>query len=161
MIFFGHVGITLFLGSLLSLSLIFVLLGSVAPDIIDKSLVVLNIAPYGRFVGHTLLAAFLVAGFTGILLRKREASISLLFGYLAHLVEDSRHFVPWFYPFVDYVFKPYRIKISLGLFEIAAEIVGVLALVYIIKTNRRFQRFLLSPIDSFRIELNGRKIPEY
>jgi len=95
------------------------------------------------------------------LLRKKEASISLLFGYLAHLVEDSRHFVPWFYPFVDYVFKPYGIKISFGPFEIAAEIIGILGLVYVIKTNRHFQRFLLNPIESFRIELNGRKVPEY
>ena len=56
----GHLGITLFFASLLVLSFPLVAIGSQIPDLIDKPLALVGIAPCGRHIGHTLLITLVI-----------------------------------------------------------------------------------------------------
>lgn len=97
----GHVGIALPAGYVLRLSLPLVFLGAILPDLIDKPLDALGIGG-GRYIAHTLLFAFVVAGLFS--LWKKKYGLSVLVGMISHLLLDSGGFVPWFYPFENYKF---------------------------------------------------------
>ena len=97
----GHVGIALPAGYVLRLSLPFVFLGAILPDLIDKPLMALGIGG-GRYIAHTLLFAFVVAGLLS--LWKKKYGLSVLIGMISHLLLDSGGFVPWLYPFKSYKF---------------------------------------------------------
>jgi len=153
MIFFGHIGITAFVGSFLSLSLFIVLIGSLMPDIIDKTLFLLGLTNTGRFIGHTLFLGILFSLITHLIFRKKLVSLSLLFGYWFHLLEDVTNFVPWFFPFVNYNFSAYPIGPIFTPFNIASEIIGILMLIYIFRTNSQFRNI----INNFKLIINKKK----
>jgi len=102
----GHLGITLGAGYVLNrvqplkLNLGVVAFSALLPDLVDKPLYVLGIGD-GRYVGHTLLFVFLVAG--AVSLKNKLYGLSVLFGAILHLLLDSGD-VPWLYPFVNYDF---------------------------------------------------------
>ena len=157
MIFFGHIGITAFFGSLLSLSIIFLIIGAVLPDIIDKPLQIVGISTSGRSIGHTLFMGLVVSGITLLITRKKYPAISLLFGYWVHLLEDAQYFVSWFYPFINYDFPSYPFGPRLILSNIVFEILGVLSLVYVIHTNTQFRNLI---VNNFNLIIKKKKIPE-
>ena len=97
----GHIGIALPAGYVLRLSLPLVFLGAILPDLIDKPLYALGIGG-GRYIAHTLLFAFVVAGLFS--LWKKKYGLSVLVGMISHLFLDSEGFVPWFYPLKSYKF---------------------------------------------------------
>jgi hypothetical protein len=154
MIFFGHVGIILLIGTLLSLSIFPLIVGSILPDIIDKPFQLLGILTYGRFIGHTLFMGLVISGISFLIFRKKLISISLLFAYWFHLLEDTQNFVPWFYPFINYNFTAYQFGPRLTLINIIFELLGVLSLAYVIRTNSHFRN---SIIDNFKLLNNKRK----
>jgi len=150
MILFGHLGITTFLGSLLSLSLIFVFLGAALPDLIDKPLFILSLGPSTRFIGHTLFLGVLISLIVYIVSRKKVYSISLLFGYFVHLLEDVPYFMPWFYPFIGYDFPRYSGS-GFTPFNIFMEFVGFVLLIYVIRTNSHFRISLDKLLNDLKI----------
>jgi len=153
MILFGHIGISTFLGSFLSLSLLFVLIGALLPDVIDKSLYLFGFINTGRFIGHTLFLGILVSLIVHLIFRKKIVSLSLLFGYWFHLLEDATNFVPWFFPFVNYNFSAYTFGPLFTPFNIASEIIGILMLIYIFRTNSQFRNI----INNFKLIINKKK----
>ena len=158
MIFFGHIGITAFFGSLLSLSILSIFIGSLLPDIIDKPFQIIGMSPSGRFIGHTLFMGFVISCISLLIIRKKYVPISLLFGYWFHLLQDAQHFVPWFYPFINYDFPLYPFGPRLTLINIIFELLGIISLVYVIRTNFQLRSLIA---DSFKILINNkRKIPE-
>lgn len=157
MILFGHIGITAFVGSFLSLSLFIVLIGSLMPDIIDKTLFLLGLTNTGRFIGHTLFLGIIFSLIVHLILRKKIISASLLFGYWFHLFEDVMGFVPWFYPFVNYDFSAYTFGPIFTPFNIASEVVGIVMVIYIYRTNPQFRN---SITNNFKVITNKKKILE-
>ena len=139
MILFGHIGISVFLGSFLSLSLLPVIAGALIPDLIDKTLLLFGLIDTGRFIGHTLFLGVLIALISYVIFRKKLVSVSLLFGYMFHLMEDATQFVPWFYPFMSYNFSAYTFGPVFTPFNIASEIVGVAMFIYVIRMNSHFR----------------------
>jgi hypothetical protein len=139
MILFGHIGLSIFLGSFLSLSLFAVLTGALIPDVIDKTLLLFGLINTGRFIGHTLFLGILISLVFYIIFRRKLVSISLLLGYMLHLLEDATHFVPWFYPFINYDFSAYSLGPVFTPFNIASEIVGIVMFIYVIRTNSHFR----------------------
>ena len=155
MILFGHIGITVFLGNLFSLTLIPVFLGSILPDIIDKPFQIMGMG-YGRFIGHTLFMGLVIAGIIHLLTRKKLLSLSLLFGYWVHLLEDGSAFVPWFYPFVNYDFPIYSFGPRFTVFSVTSEIVGVILLVQLVRSKSHFQGLLVKNWKSLRKRLKSK-----
>lgn len=153
MILFGHIGISTFLGSFLSLSLLPVIAGAVIPDLIDKTLLLFGLINTGRFIGHTLFLGILITLISYIIFRKKIVSVSLLFGYMLHLLEDAIGFVPWLYPFVSYDFSAYPLGSIFTPFNIASEIVGIIMLVYVIRTNSHFHVSLNKLLSDFKIKM--------
>jgi membrane-bound metal-dependent hydrolase YbcI (DUF457 family) len=157
MILFGHIGITAFLGSFISISLLTAVIGSIMPDVIDKTLFLLGLINTGRFIGHTLFLCIIFSLITYLVFRKKLLSISLFFGFMLHLLEDATKFVPWFYPFVNYNFSAYNLGPVFTPFNIASEIVGIIMLIYVYQTNSHFRN---SITDNFKLIINKRKITE-
>lgn len=151
MIFFGHIGISIFLGGFFSLSLFAVLTGALIPDVIDKTLLLLGLINTGRFIGHTLFLGILISLVVHIIFRRKLLSISLFFGYLLHLLEDATKFVPWFYPFVNYDFSAYSLGPVFTPFNVTAEIIGIVMLVYVIRTNSHFRDELNKFFNNFKL----------
>ena len=150
MILFGPIGITVFLGNLLSLALLYVFMGSVSPDLIDKPLQISGLVGSGRFIGHTLFMGLVIAGIIHLITRKKLFSLSFLFGYFVHLLEDASHFVPWFYPFVNYSFPSYSFGPVFSTFNIISEIIGVILLVQLIHSKSHFKGFLVKSWKGLR-----------
>lgn len=125
----GHVTFTLLVGRKLNLSIGFLALGALLPDIVDKVLVIFFNIGGGRFIAHTLAFAAL-AGCALALLHSKRAGVSLALGSVAHLIEDAYAFVPWFYPLLDYEFpvvESYSIfDHYLGFFGIGTDAIGLL-----------------------------------
>jgi len=106
MIFFGHLGMTLFLAALLSLNFLFVLIGVLAPDIVDKFFyMIVQVFPCGRFIGHTIWFGPALALATYAVTRKKSAAGSVLFGAYVHMLGDIGYLLPFFMPFVTYEFN--------------------------------------------------------
>jgi hypothetical protein len=143
----GHLGIALGAGYVsnrvphLKLNLWVVAFSALLPDLLDKPLYVLGIGD-GRYVGHTLLFVFLVAG--AVSFKNKRWGLSVLFGAILHLLLDSGG-VPWLYPFVNYdfivAFDPRGISARLStLFDtltgrsydastLAAELIGLIIVI--------------------------------
>ena len=90
MLLFAHVGLALATARLYSrLDLLFLALGSILPDIIDKplGLLVFGTPNMGRTFAHTLLFLLILGA---ISLRLRDIRLaSLTWGVLVHLILDS------------------------------------------------------------------------
>ena len=132
MIFFGHLGITLFVGALLFMPLFFVAIGVMLPDIVDKTFFILGFLPCGRSLAHNLFFGPIVAAATYAITRRKDLALAILFGSYMHLIEDSRGFVPWLYTVVGYEFECMPIALHIGIFEIVTESVGIVLLLAVI-----------------------------
>jgi hypothetical protein len=155
MIFLGHIGLALFFGTLISLSIIPLIIGAILPDFIDKPFQLLGIFPSGRFIGHTLFMGIVVTGLSFLIFRKKYISISLLFGFLFHLLEDTLYFIPWFYPFINYDFAKYPFGPVFTPLNILFEFIGGLSLVYVYHSNSQFRNLI---IDNFKLITNKKKM---
>ena len=132
MIFFGHLGITIFLGMMLFLPILYVGIGALLPDIVDKLFFNLHLLPCGRSLAHNIFFGPVVAGVVYLITRRKDVSFAILFGSYLHLVEDATNFIPWFYPVVNYAFSCGPTTLHLGRFELVAEVVGLSLLILIL-----------------------------
>lgn len=150
----GHIGITVFLASLLSLSPLYAISVVLIPDIIDKPLNILGLAPFSRYIGHTLFLGFLLSSIVFLFTRKKIISLSILFGYYIHLLEDTG-FIPWFFPFIRYDFpvEPFRIKYTLLQFTL--DVVGFILLWFTFKTNSKFRNDVIEFTNILKIKANN------
>ena len=138
MIFFGHIGMTLFLAALLSLNFLFVLIGVLLPDVVDKFFYIIGTFPCGRFIGHTIWFAPALALITYAVTRKKFFAVSILFGAYVHMIGDVGYLLPLFMPFVTYEFNctmPFSGPVEPSL--IYLEIVGLVLLVITIVFHKK------------------------
>lgn len=112
--------------------------GSLLPDVIDKTLAwVLKVAPSGRHIAHTPLAAALLS-LTAVVMfgRKRGASFGVAYG--VHLVADLWHGgrVPWLMPLREYHLQsqPWRADFSRG--TLLLEAAATAAIVLLARTRQ-------------------------
>lgn len=120
------------------------IIGALLPDIIDKSLMFLNISS-GRGISHTLL--FVIASFVIVhLFTKRNYLISFpfLIGTLSHLILDLPE-VPLFFPFIMYEFIYIDDPLSGWLYSLFhdpmvffTEISGIIILIFILVSNKLY-----------------------
>jgi hypothetical protein len=90
-------------------SLVFLLVASLFPDIVDKSVgYVFHAMPNGRHYAHNI---FSLVGLSLLvrLIWGRTAGYAWFFGYAGHLLADSESMVPWFFPLKNYPFKRGRL----------------------------------------------------
>lgn len=120
------------------------IIGSILPDLIDKSLMFLGLGS-GRGLSHTLLFVVVVY-VTILLLFKGKTTIpnSLAIGILFHLLLDLPE-IPLFYPFINYQFIYLEDPFSDWLFTLfndpivqITEILGILFLIIIIIHNKLY-----------------------
>lgn len=125
----GHIGIALFLSTLFYLPALFAILGVILPDAIDKIFFTFGFLPCGRYLGHNLFFAPILALITFALTKKKNFALAILFGTYLHLLQDAREFIPWFYPLVNYPFDCVPFEVHIGLFEIITESIGASLLI--------------------------------
>lgn len=132
MIFLGHVGITLFFATLLSLAILFALLGAVLPDFFDKILFVLGVIPCGRYFGHSIFFAPFVGLVTYAATKRKDFTIAIVFGSYFHLLQDAQYFLPLFIPFMNYNFDC-KMPLSGGVEPLTVffEILGLLLIIIV------------------------------
>jgi len=122
------------------------IIGALLPDIIDKSLMFLNISS-GRGISHTLLlviARFVIHHlFTQ---KKYLLSFPFLIGTLSHLILDLPE-VPLFFPFIMYDFIYIDDPLSGWLYSLIhdpmvffTEISGIIILIFILINNQLYSR---------------------
>ncbi len=120
------------------------IIGSMLPDVIDKSILFLRIGS-GRGLSHTLLFVFLISGFLFLITKgNRTVSISFLIGLIFHLLLDLPD-IPIFYPFIPYDFTmvhdPFPLWIHTLLTEpkvYITEILGSIILIFIVINNKLY-----------------------
>lgn len=101
----GHLAISALLNHYLDTEPEAVLAGTLFPDLSDKLLYGAGLTPSSRMLAHTLLG---LGASTAVVWQVGDGKTARSWGlgYLGHLLADMGGFVPWFYPFVDYPFKP-------------------------------------------------------
>ncbi|MHA1486176.1 MAG: metal-dependent hydrolase [Promethearchaeota archaeon] len=120
------------------------IIGSVFPDIIDKSMLFLNLGS-GRGISHTIL--FVLLSFIVLhIATKRKSYISLAFliGMVTHLALDLPE-VPLFFPFIEYDFLMIEDPLFYWFYKLfndplvyLTEIGGILILLLILVGNKLF-----------------------
>ena len=103
----GHLAVPTILREYLDLKPIPLYVGSLFPDLVDKTMEEAGWLPNGRNIAHTLFTLTVTTAWVEHLGGKASA-VSWAIGYLAHLIGDVSGLVPWFYPFVAYEFKRSR-----------------------------------------------------
>lgn len=98
----GHIGVSILIGRIFNLKLIYVAIGALLPDIIDKTMRIANAAPASRYIGHSLLAGVTFFILVFALTRNKDSALSTTFGAYIHLIEDLPYFLPLLFPLVDY-----------------------------------------------------------
>lgn len=122
-----------FLARLLSTEAAVTAFSFLLPDLIDKPLWVLGVIPDGRFIGHTLLIAFLVA--VAFSLQKPAYGLFAFCGGMSHRLLDIGGFMPWFYPFKSYHFPTvdyHRVVTWYNVAETLLEMAVVVTLVSVV-----------------------------
>ncbi|MFX1588546.1 MAG: metal-dependent hydrolase [Promethearchaeota archaeon] len=130
------------------------IIGSLIPDIIDKSLMFLNMSS-GRGFSHTILFTFLSSLVVFLITKwNKIISISYYVGTITHLLLDLPD-IPLFFPFIYYDFIYIEDPFGSWLYNLLhdpsvyiTEIVGLCILIFIIINNKLFNfkkitRFLL------------------
>ena len=120
------------------------IIGSILPDIIDKSFLFLQISS-GRGYSHTLLFVLLFSAFIFLISKRNKAlSLSLLIGLVFHLILDLPY-VPIFYPFIPYDFSMVHDPLPLWIHTLMTdpkvyltEIIGGFILGFIIINNKLY-----------------------
>lgn len=149
MIFFGHIGITIFLLSFLFIPFLYSGIGAILPDILDKSINVLGLNSCTRYVGHTIFFAPATGLATFIFTRNKKAAAAILLGGWLHLAQDATLPLPLFYPVLPYEFdcRPVLIGERIGRFEIITEAIGLFLLILAIKRNEKIRKFFLTKVN--------------
>ena len=130
MLWLGHLGFTLFIGTFFFLPSLFAAIGVLLPDIVDKGLLFLGLSEYSRLYAHNIFFPPIASAILYATTRRKDMSIALLFGGYMHLIEDARHTVPWLWPLVNYDLIPTSgITIALDTFDIVMESIGLSLLV--------------------------------
>ena len=120
------------------------IVGSLFPDIVDKSLLFLNLGS-GRGISHTILFITISFLFLHFITKGRKSiSIPFFVGMIIHLILDLPE-VPLFYPFVMYDFIMIDDPIGLWLYTLfnnpvvyLTEITGVLIFIFIVINNKLY-----------------------
>jgi len=120
-----HLGITALVAVIIGLPIFSSMIGALLPDIVDKGLFFLGVAPYGRFFAHSIFFGPLIALIIFMLTRKSYLALSILFGCYLHLLVDITYFVPLFYPLVGYNFPSNKFEMDLWWFIILTESMGI------------------------------------
>lgn len=103
----GHLAVPTILKQYFELEAGPLYVGSLFPDLVDKTLEEAGWLPNGRNIAHTLFTLMVTTAWVERI-RGKASAISWAVGYLGHLIGDVSGLVPWFYPFVAYEFKPNR-----------------------------------------------------
>jgi len=132
MLYFAHIGITIFIAALFYLPILYTAIGVLLPDIIDKGFFILGVTPCGRYIGHSLLFPLIVGLITYSMSRNWKITIALMFGVFLHVLQDSSYFIPWFFPLVKYsqMNSCGALDVQFGIFEIITESIGLLLLIF-------------------------------
>jgi len=120
------------------------IIGSLLPDIIDKSLLFMNIG-FGRGFSHTILFSLICVVIIYFIVKKKTSiAIPFFLGLILHLILDLPE-VPLFYPFIVYDFLVIEDPLGLWLYKLFndpgvywTEIAGILILTFISINNRLF-----------------------
>jgi hypothetical protein len=99
-LFLGHIAISLILADATNSDRKATVAGNLMPDVVDKSLRLVHIAPSTRWIAHGLPFALLVCLLMGRKLEPR-AWRGFVLGYAGHLIADlyAGNGVPWLAPF--------------------------------------------------------------
>jgi hypothetical protein len=89
MLFPTHLVAAYVIGKRLDLSLLWVVLGAAAPDLIDKPLATTGLVDLYQSIGHS---ALLFLGITVVVLVRREW-VALWVGWTSHLLLDASHMI--------------------------------------------------------------------
>ena len=105
--------------------------GAILPDVVDKGLLLFGILPCTRSFAHNVFFALGAGAIAFVATRRRDVAFAILLGCLLHLAQDSTHFVPYFYPLLQYDFNKCdtHLVFQPGDFEIAMEFVGAALIV--------------------------------
>ena len=128
MLFLGHIGITVFISSFLYIQPSFAFLAVMLPDFVDKLLLLIGMAPYNRFIAHTIFFGPIVSLIVYAITKKKDLSLATLVVCYLHLLEDAKDFLPLFYPFVKYTFPQAGFGLEFDWFTIATEGLGIFLL---------------------------------
>lgn len=151
MLLFGHIGPAAFLAQRLRLPVLATMFFAILPDLVDKPLYVVGLAPAARWIAHTVL--FLVVVSAALhLLGRRQLALTAFFGIASHYVLDLRFFLPLFYPFVQYEWPTAYLGPALDSIALLFEAFG---LIFIIMAADDLQREL--SVITFNIKKLGRK----
>ncbi|MHA1454829.1 MAG: metal-dependent hydrolase [Promethearchaeota archaeon] len=136
------------------------IIGSMLPDLIDKSLMFLGLGS-GRGYSHTLLFAAACYVITFLLLkRKTIIPNSLTIGILFHLLLDLPE-IPLFFPFINYQFIYIEDPLSGWLFSLLndpiVQVTEVLGLVFLITIVIHNKLYGIRKIFTFIKESNENK----
>ena len=126
MLFFGHIGITVLIGTLFFLPALLVGFSSILPDLIDKGLLVIGVSHYSRLFAHNIFFGPIASAVVYLITRRKGFALAVLFGTYMHLLEDIRTPLPWLWPLAKINLAPVTgLKISPDLFDISLEAIGL------------------------------------
>ncbi len=111
-------------------TLIPLLIASLFPDVVDKSIGYLfHLMPNGRHYMHNI---FSLVGFSWLvtLIWGQEAGRGWFMGHLGHLLADSSRWLPWFFPFKSYSFRPGRLRFDRSQLARESLLLGVVLVLY-------------------------------
>ena len=100
----GHFALAFILKQALPVESVPLLVGSLCPDVVDKTLYVTRRVYGTRTYGHTLLGLLVSSGILYLGWGHKTAG-SWALGYLGHLLADADGFLPWFYPFMTHAYR--------------------------------------------------------
>ncbi len=140
MLYLGHIGIAVFLASMLYLPIIFAVIGVLLPDIVDKGLYMLGIVPCSRYFAHSIFFPLVVGSIVFLVTRRWKLALAITFGSLLHLFQDMHWVVPWFFPLISYpeILACGPIKVNVNLFIIVTEVIGAGLLVFTLGFRQKF-----------------------
>ncbi len=142
MLLLGHIGLTALASSMFYLPILGGALGVLLPDIIDKGIFTLGLAPCSRFIAHSIFFAPLVGIVTFAATRNKKFALAVALGAFLHLLEDMNGDVPFLYPIKDYSFFAAcgQIKILFTPYVIITETIGGLILILMSVFNSQLAR---------------------
>ena len=134
----AHVATAILLGRAARAPTGFAVLGSLAPDLVDKPPAwVMKLTPSGRYLGHSLPSC-LVLSMAAAAVFGRRAGVGFGLGYLSHLVGDAEGAVPWLMPLVPYDLpqdRRFPVKLSRSL--LLREALGLTLIVLFVRGRGR------------------------
>ena len=102
----GHLALAASTGRVLGVSVTGAILGTFAPDVIDKGLNdILHITPYGRHLMHSVAGCVVCSCLVGLSLG-RAWGWGWFAGHFSHLLADLGTFIPLWMPFIRYEWPP-------------------------------------------------------